>query len=38
MKLTSQSEYALLALVFLARHVDAGVHAAEKIASAQNIP
>lgn len=38
MKLTSQSEYALLALVFLARQAEAKVTPAEKIAKAQDIP
>lgn len=38
MKLTSQSEYALLALVFLARHAEQGVVPAEKISRAQDIP
>ena len=38
MKLTSQTEYALLALVFLARNSQSGVHPAEKISKAQNIP
>jgi Rrf2 family transcriptional regulator, cysteine metabolism repressor len=38
MKLTSRSEYALLALLFLARRGDAGYVSAESIAEAQGIP
>jgi Rrf2 family protein len=38
MKLTSRSEYALLALVYLARHDDDGYVSAETIALAQKIP
>jgi Rrf2 family cysteine metabolism transcriptional repressor len=38
MKLTSQSEYALLALVFLARQSESTVTPADKIAKAQEIP
>jgi Rrf2 family protein len=38
MKLTSRDEYALLALVYLARHDDDGYVSAETIAQAQNIP
>ncbi len=37
-KLTSRSEYALLALVYLARHDDDGYVSAETIALAQKIP
>ena len=38
MKLTSRSEYALLALVHLARHVDEGYLSVHVIAEAQGIP
>jgi Rrf2 family transcriptional regulator, cysteine metabolism repressor len=38
MKLTSRSEYALLALVFLARHEKDGFISVETIAQAQTIP
>ncbi len=38
MKLTSRSEYALLALVYLARHDTDGYVSAETIALAQKIP
>jgi Rrf2 family protein len=38
MKLTSRSEYALLALVFLARHQREGLFPAQAIATAQEIP
>lgn len=38
MKLTSRSEYALLALVYLARRHDAGFVSVETIALAQKIP
>ncbi len=38
MKLTSRSEYALLALVYLARHSSDGYISAETIATAQEIP
>jgi Rrf2 family transcriptional regulator, cysteine metabolism repressor len=38
MKLTSQSEYALLALVFLARQNDSVITPADRIAKAQSIP
>ncbi len=38
MKLTSRSEYALLALVYLARRNDAGYVSVETIAEAQHIP
>jgi Rrf2 family protein len=38
MKLTSRSEYALLALVYLARHQKAGFVRAQVIAEAQSIP
>jgi Rrf2 family protein len=38
MKLTSRSEYALLALVFLARHEADGYVSVETVAQAQNIP
>lgn len=38
MKLTSRSEYALLALVYLARDRSAGYIPIETIATAQNIP
>ncbi|MFN2146061.1 MAG: RrF2 family transcriptional regulator [Anaerolineales bacterium] len=38
MKLTTKSEYALLALVYLARHEDGGNISAETIAKAQGIP
>lgn len=38
MKLTSRDEYALLALVYLARHADDDYVSAETIAQAQNIP
>jgi Rrf2 family protein len=38
MKLTSRSEYALLALVYLARNNDSGFISAETIAEAQHIP
>jgi Rrf2 family cysteine metabolism transcriptional repressor len=38
MKLTSRSEYALLALVYLARHQTEGYVSVETIASAQEIP
>ncbi len=37
-KLTSRSEYALLALVHLARHADKGFLSVQSIAAAQNIP
>lgn len=38
MKLTSRSEYALLALVYLARHESEGYIPVQAIASAQKIP
>ncbi len=38
MRLTSKSEYALLALVHLARHVEEGYLSVQSIASAQGIP
>jgi Rrf2 family transcriptional regulator, cysteine metabolism repressor len=38
MKLTSRSEYALLALIFLARHDGEGYISAETIANEQSIP
>jgi Rrf2 family transcriptional regulator, cysteine metabolism repressor len=38
MKLTARSEYALLALVYLARHEDEGYISIENIAKAQGIP
>jgi Rrf2 family protein len=38
MKLTSRSEYALLALVFLARHANKGFFPVQRIAEAQGIP
>jgi len=38
MKLTSRSEYALLALVYLARHRREGLVSAQAIAAAQGIP
>jgi Rrf2 family transcriptional regulator, cysteine metabolism repressor len=38
MKLTSKSEYALLALVYLARHVSEGFISVSTIAAAQEIP
>lgn len=38
MKLTSRSEYALLALIHLARHSSEGNLSVERIARAQNIP
>jgi Rrf2 family transcriptional regulator, cysteine metabolism repressor len=38
MKLTSKSEYALLALVYLARHRDEGFISVQTIASSQGIP
>ncbi|MGB8214015.1 MAG: Rrf2 family transcriptional regulator [Anaerolineales bacterium] len=38
MKLTSRSEYALLALVYLARHETDGFISVERVALAQNIP
>lgn len=38
MKLTSRSEYALLALVYLARHREEGFIPAQVIAAAQGIP
>lgn len=38
MKLTSKSEYALLALVYLARNVSAGYISVQAIATAQGIP
>lgn len=38
MKLTSKSEYALLALVFLARQADQGAIPVHTIATAQSIP
>ena len=38
MKLTSRSEYALLALVYLARHEVDGYISVERIATAQDIP
>lgn len=38
MKLTARSEYALLALVYLARHRGEGFVPAQKIAAAQDIP
>ncbi len=38
MKLTSRSEYALLALVYLARHQSEGYVSVETIAAAQEIP
>jgi Rrf2 family protein len=38
MKLTSKSEYALLALIFLSRNYEDGYFSSEAIAEAQNIP
>ena len=38
MKLTTRSEYALLALVYLARHEDEGYISIDTIATAQSIP
>lgn len=38
MKLTSRSEYALLALVYLNRHKDVGYISVETVAQAQEIP
>jgi Rrf2 family transcriptional regulator, cysteine metabolism repressor len=38
MKLTTRSEYGLLALIYLARHQDQGFISIETIASAQSIP
>lgn len=38
MKLTSRSEYALLALVYLARHVAEGYISVQTIAASQQIP
>lgn len=38
MKLTSRSEYALLALVYLNRHLEEGYISVETIAQAQEIP
>jgi len=38
MKLTSRSEYALLALIYLARHPTDGYTSVETIATAQEIP
>ncbi len=38
MKLTTRSEYALLAMVYLARQPIGSVHSAETIANAQHIP
>ena len=38
MRLSSRSEYALLALVYLARHEDAGYVPVQTIADAQDIP
>ena len=38
MKLTSRSEYALLALVFLARHEKDGLISVDMVAQAQKIP
>ena len=38
MKLTNRSEYALLALIFLARHTDDGYLSVDTIAHAQHIP
>ena len=38
MKLTTRSEYALLALVYLARHRDEGLISIDTIAKAQGIP
>lgn len=38
MKLTSRSEYALLALVYLSRHTNDGYVSVETIAQAQEIP
>ena len=38
MRLTSKSEYALLALVYLARHADQGCLSVHRIAEAQAIP
>jgi len=38
MKLTNKSEYALLALIYLAREWESGNISAETIAKAQNIP
>lgn len=38
MRLTSKSEYALLALVYLARHADQGFLSVQSIAAAQEIP
>jgi Rrf2 family cysteine metabolism transcriptional repressor len=38
MKLTARSEYALLALVYLARHENEGYISVETIATAQKIP
>jgi Rrf2 family transcriptional regulator, cysteine metabolism repressor len=37
-RLTSRSEYALLALVYLARHADEGYIAVHSVAAAQEIP
>jgi Rrf2 family cysteine metabolism transcriptional repressor len=38
MKLTTRSEYGLLALIYLARHQDQGFISIDTIASAQSIP
>ena len=38
MKLTTRSEYGLLALIYLARHQDQGFISIETIANAQSIP
>ena len=38
MKLTTRSEYALLALVYLARHEEDGFVSIDTIATAQGIP
>lgn len=38
MKLTSRSEYALLALIYLARHDNTGYISVDTVAQAQNIP
>ena len=38
MRLTSRSEYALIALTFLARKKESGYHSVEAIATAQRIP
>src|SRR5271157_1591721 len=38
MKLTTRSEYALLALIFLSRYKTTGLVSVETIAKAQNIP